>query len=67
MKATSIKSDDTRIIPASKENKAIEVTKNSDGSMDIKFGDGNTGTLSADEIDLQAFAVWTMLNSECTA
>ena len=67
MKATSIKSDSTRIIPASKANKAVEVTKNQDGSMAIKFGSGQTGTLGASDIDLQAFAVWTMLNSECTA
>ena len=66
MKATSIKSNNTRIIPASKQNKVVEVTKNNDGSMAIKFGSGQTGLLAASDIDLQAFVIWTMLNSECT-
>ena len=66
MKASSIQSDATRIIPASKERKAVEVTPAADGSMAVKFGSGQEGTLPAEDIDLQAFTVWTMLNSDCT-
>ena len=66
MNATSISSESTRIVPASKSRKASEVTMSADGSMALKFGDGTTGELSAQDKDLQAFAIWTMLNSECT-
>lgn len=66
MQATSIHSPATRIIPAESANKAAAVTKQADGSMAVTFGDGRTGTLGADDKDLQAFVIWTMLNGECT-
>jgi hypothetical protein len=57
---------DTRIIPVKRENKVVEATKLPDGSLSMRFGDGRTGVLGPDQIDLQAFVVWTMLNSDCT-
>lgn len=66
MKATSIRTADTRIIPASKERKAVKATKGADGSLAVEFGNGQTGVIPADEPDMQAFLIYTMLNSECT-
>lgn len=66
IQATTVPSADTRIVPASREHKVQEITKGTDGSLHLKFGNGSTGTLDATDRELQAFAVWTMLNSECT-
>lgn len=63
MKKTSIESSATRIIPAT-SNKAVEVTKNNDGSLTVKFANGTTGNLT--DKDLQAFVIWTMINKDCT-
>lgn len=65
MRATSIVTSDTRIVPARPENQIETVKVLEDGSMDLTFKDGRKGSLTADDIDLQAFAVWTMLNPEC--
>lgn len=59
--ATAVHSPFTRVIPARPANQAAQITKNENGSMDIQFGDGRTGNLSANDADLQAFVVWTML------
>lgn len=67
MKASAIASTSTRLIPARPANKAASITPQADGSMAVTFGDGRTGTLAAEDTDLQAFLVWTMLNSETTA
>lgn len=69
MRATSIFSNDTRIIPAEPANQIKELTKNADGSLSVTFGDGRKGVLpgdTGDEQAIQAFAVWTMLNPDCT-
>ena len=66
MNATSIASRDTRIIPASKERKAKEITMNPDRSMSVKFGDGSNGVIPADDKLIQDFVVYTMINSDCT-
>jgi hypothetical protein len=63
MRPSSVISSSTRIIPA-KEHKAVEVTKQSDGSLAVRFANGTAGNL--DDKDLQAFVIWTMANPECT-
>lgn len=40
--------------------------KQNDGSMRVLFSDGTTGILTADDKEIQAFLVYTMLNPECT-
>lgn len=63
---SAIQSLHARIVPASKANKVTTVERDSDGSMNLQFGDGSTGKLSKDDEALQAFVLWTMINSECT-
>lgn len=64
---TSVESSSTRIIPVEKPRKSVEIAKNGDGSMSVRFGNGQIGTLAASDADLQAFVIWTMLNPECSA
>ena len=65
MRATSIVSDATRIIPAI-GNKPVEATKNAGGSMTFKLANGTSFTLDAEDKELQAFVIWTMANDYCT-
>jgi hypothetical protein len=57
---------DARIIPVRTPNKAKTFTRNSDGSATVVTGAGESFALPADAETLQAFVVWTMLNSELT-
>lgn len=54
-----------RIIPVSKPNKAISITKNADGSIAVLHGNGTTSVIPASEKEMQAFVIWTMANQEC--
>lgn len=56
-----------RIIPARPDNAAKTVRKLDDGGLEVTLGSGKAFTLSADDIELQAFIVYTMLNSDAVA
>jgi hypothetical protein len=60
----NMRSQNTVIKPA--KIKAVSVEKQNDGSMRVLFSDGTTGILTADDKEIQAFLVYTMLNPECT-
>jgi len=55
-----------RIIPIKRGREAKSITKNPDGSMLVVQGSGDSFTNPADDRDLQAFVVYTMLNDQCT-
>ena len=67
MLPTSIESQDTRIVPVSRPNQVKEFTKNADGSMTCIQASGNQFTIPANEKEMQAFVVFTMLDSEARA
>lgn len=54
---------DRREIGVKRENRITNVTKNADGSMSLIYGDGRTGTLSAQDEMLQVFAIFTVLDA----
>lgn len=67
MLSSSIESRDTRIVPVSRPKQVKEFTKNTDGSMTCVQASGNQFTIPAEEKEMQAFVVFTMLNPEARA
>lgn len=59
--------DNTRIIPVSKQNTVKTVTKLENKGLRIEFNSGKVIELDKDDELIQAFVVYTMLNDQVTA
>lgn len=64
MLKTALHAADTRIIPIQHPNQAKRVTKLADGGMRVEFNSGAVTDLSADDELIQAFVIYTMLDTE---
>jgi hypothetical protein len=50
-----------RVIPVSKGNLPVSMTKHEDGSMTVVQGNGNIFTIEASDKDMQVFVIFAML------
>lgn len=64
MNKTALHAADTRIIPIQHPNQVQRVTKLPDGGMRVEFNSGAETDLGADDDLIQAFVIYTMLNTE---
>lgn len=56
-----------RIVPVAKPNQVKLVTKLANGDLRCEQASGNIFDIPASEIEMQAFVIYTMLNSEVRA
>ena len=56
-----------RIIPVKKPNQIASLTKDAGGNIEFSQNNGEKFTLSGSDKELQAFAVWSILNTEARA
>ena len=56
-----------RIIPVKKPNQIQSLTKNAAGEIEFTQNSGEKFTVPADDKEIQAFAIWTILNQEARA
>ena len=53
--------DSARIIPPTEDNKPKKITRTEDGGMIVEFGNGETGRLDKDDVQIQVFIAWAMI------
>lgn len=50
-----------REIPVKPENRIVKFTKLESGALAVEFANGSNGIIPANETDIQAFAVYSVL------